>query len=168
MHLGRALQAAGELGIVHRNLTPANVLRRRVDGVCLLSDLMLAKALEGAQARDITAPGQLLGDVAYMSPERTRDSRDVDARSDLYSLGATLYALLTGRPPFASNVLPELIRQERNDLPAPPRSYQLGIHEPLEDVVLRMLAKRPADRYQTPAQLLADLDRIGKFAGLTC
>jgi serine/threonine protein kinase len=168
VHIGRALQAAGELSIVHRNLTPTNILRRRADGVCLLGDLMLAKALEGAQARQLTAPGQLIGDVAYMSPERTRDSRDIDGRADIYALGGTLYALLTGHPPFESHSLTELIRQVRSDPPAEPRKYQMAISEAFQDVVVRMLAKRPADRYQTPAQLLADLARIGKFAGLAC
>jgi serine/threonine protein kinase len=166
VHVGRALHAASELKIVHRNVTPTNILRRRADGVCLLGDLMLAKALEGAHARDITAPAQLIGDVAYMSPERTRDSRHTDERSDIYGLGATLYALLTGRPPFDSSSLTELIRQVRDDPPVAPRKYQMAINEMFQEVVLRMLAKRPADRYQAPSQLLTDLDRIGKFSGL--
>jgi serine/threonine protein kinase len=165
---GRALQAASDMKIVHRNLTPTNILRRRSDGVCLLGDLMLAKALEGAQSRNITGPGQLIGDAAYMSPERTRHSRDIDGRSDIYELGATLYALLTGHPPFESNSLTELIRQVRDDQPVAPRECQMAINEMFQDLVLHMLAKRPADRYQTAAQLLTDLERIGKFNGLTC
>src|ERR1700736_4497671 len=86
---------------IHRNLSPHNILVRRIDGLPKLGDLMLAKALEGVLARQITRPGELLGDVRYMSPERTRESAGVDGRSDIYSLGAVVYTVLTGRPPVA-------------------------------------------------------------------
>jgi serine/threonine-protein kinase len=167
VHIGRALREAYQRKIVHRNLTPANIIRRHGDKACLLGDLMLAKALEGTLARDITRPGELIGDVPYMSPERTSSQMAVDHRSDIYGLGATLYALLTGRPPFQSNSLPQLIRMVREAEPVRPKQYQLSIDDMFQDqVVMKMLAKRPEDRHQTPVELLRDLERVGKYNNL--
>ena len=87
VHVARALEAAYEHKVIHRNVTPENILQRRGDKVCKLGNLMLAKALEGTLARQVTAPGQIVGDLSYLSPERTREGVDVDCRSDIYSLG---------------------------------------------------------------------------------
>ncbi|MBC8872545.1 MAG: protein kinase [Planctomycetes bacterium] len=167
VHIGRALAEAYDQKIIHRNVTPTNILRRHKDKACLLGDLMLAKALEGTLAKQVTQPGQIVGDVPYMSPERTRGSEGVDCRSDIYGLGATVYALLTGKPPFESKSLPELIRLVREAAPVKPREHQLSINEMFQDhVVMRALEKDPRDRHQTPAELLRDLDRVGKFNSL--
>jgi serine/threonine protein kinase len=166
VQIGRALDAAYEQKIIHRNVTPTNIMRRHADRACLLADLMLAKALEGNFSQQITAPGQLIGEVPYMAPERTRDADPVDTRSDIYGLGATLYALMAGRPPFESSSLPELVRMVREDEPTPPKEFQLSINEKFQDAVARMLAKKPSDRYQTPTELLRDLERIGRFNNL--
>jgi serine/threonine protein kinase len=162
-HIAHALEAAFEHQIVHRNITPANILIRSSDKVAKLGDLMLAKALEGTQAEQITRPGQLIGDIVYMSPERTHGSGDVDCRSDMYSLGATIYALLTGRPPFEGGTLPEAVHKIRNETPVRPKKFQLGIPDYFEDAVMKLLAKAPAERFQSPRELLAQLDRITKF-----
>lgn len=167
VHIARALEAAFEQQIIHRNITPQNIMLRTSDKVSKLGDLMLAKAMEGTQAEQITQPGQLIGDLAYMSPERTRGASDADCRSDIYSLGATVYALLTGRPPFEGHSLPELISKIRQEEPVKPKQFQLSIADLFEGAVLRMLAKRSEDRYQTPTDLLTDLERIGKFQGMT-
>jgi serine/threonine protein kinase len=167
VHIGRALQAAFEHQIIHRNITPQNILVRNSDKCTKLGDLMLAKALEGSQSRQVTQPGQLVGDLSYMSPERTRTGSTIDCRSDIYSLGATVYALLTGRPPFEGESLPTLITRIRDEEPQKPKKFQLAIPDLLEGVVLKMLAKRPQDRHQTPEQLVADLDRVGKYQGIT-
>ncbi|MDA1051294.1 MAG: protein kinase [Planctomycetota bacterium] len=166
VHIGRALTAAYQRKIIHRNLTPTNILRRHVDKACLLGDLILAKAQEGTLAQQITQPGQLIGDVPYMSPERTRDKAGVDHRSDIYGLGATCYALLTGRPPFVSDSLPELVRKVRDETPRKPREFQLSVNDLFQDCVLKMIAKRPDERHQTPMALLRDLERVGKYANL--
>jgi serine/threonine protein kinase len=166
VHIGRALEAAFTEKIIHRNVTPTNILRRNSDKLCLLGDLMLAKALEGTLAKQVTRPGQLIGDGPYMSPERTRDSGLADARSDIYGLGATLYALLTGHAPFESNSLPQLVQQVREAPPVPPKRYQMSINDNFQDLVLKMLAKRPDDRFQNPTVLLHELGRIGTFNGL--
>lgn len=166
VHAGRALREAHQRKIIHRNVTPANILRRHRDKACLLGDLMLAKALQGTLARQVTQPGQLVGDVPYMSPERTRDQLGVDHRSDIYGLGATLYALLTGRPPFECKSLPELVRMVREAEPRKPREFQLSVNDLFQDAVLKMIAKRPDDRFQTPDALLRELERIGTYNNL--
>jgi serine/threonine protein kinase len=167
VHIGRALQFAQQHGIVHRNLTPQNVLVRSSDKLTKLGDLLLAKALEGELAEQITRPGQLLGDPRYMSPERTRGTEEVDGRSDIYSLGALVYALLTGRPPLEGDTTQETIAKIRQAEPVKPTKYQLAIPGLFEGTVLRMLAKRPEDRYQTADDLLTDLERVVKFTGAT-
>jgi len=166
VHIGRALADAYERKIIHRSVTPTNILRRHNDKVCLLGDLMLAKALDGTLAKQVTQPGQIIGDVPYMSPERTRGSTDVDCRSDLYGLGATLYALMTGKAPFESPSLPELIRMVREAEPEKVKQYQLSVDEMFQDLGMRMIEKRPEDRYQTPGDLLRDLERIGRYNSL--
>jgi serine/threonine protein kinase len=167
IHIARALDFAHGQQIIHRNVTPQNILVRASDKVTKLGDLMLAKALEGSLAQQITSPGELLGDVHYMSPERTRDTEQVDGRSDIYGLGATVYALLTGRPPFEGDNLPDTIGKIRRSEPVKPKKYQLSIPDLFEGTVLRMLAKRPEDRFQTAAALLTDLERVAKFQGLS-
>jgi serine/threonine-protein kinase len=167
MHIGRALVTAGQHKIIHRNLTPTNILRRRRDGVYLLGDLMLAKALEGTLAVQVTKPGELVGEVAFMSPERTRDQGLADGRSDLYGLGATCYALLTGRPPFRIDSIPDLVRMVRQDQPVRPKEYHMSVNDLFEDTVMKMIAKRPEARYQTPLDLLRVLERIGQYNNLT-
>jgi serine/threonine protein kinase len=167
IHIGRALEFANEHQIIHRNITPQNILVRASDKLTKLGDLMLAKALEGAGAEQITRPGELLGDVRYMSPERTRAAAEVDGRSDIYSLGATVYALLTGRPPFEGSTLLETITKIRQAEPAKPKKFQLSIPDVFEGAVLRMLSKRPEDRYLAPGSMLVDLERVAKFQGMT-
>jgi eukaryotic-like serine/threonine-protein kinase len=166
IHVTRALVEASSHQIIHRNVTPENIIRRHSDKATLLGDLILAKALEGTQAKEITAPGQLIGDVPYMSPERTRDSSLADTRSDIYGLGATLYALLAGKPPFESDSLVMLVSKVREETPVPPREFQMSINENFEDLVLRMLAKSATDRPQNAAELLVELERIGRFNNL--
>jgi serine/threonine protein kinase len=162
-HIGRALEFAEQHQIIHRNIKPGNILTQKSDQLTKLGDLMLAKALEGTLAEQITRPGELVGDVAYMSPERTRGTAGVvDCRSDIYSLGATVYALLTGRPPCEGGSLPETIQNIRQTEPVKPKKFQLAIPEVFEGTVLKMLAKRPDDRYQTATALLKDLERVAK------
>jgi len=166
VHIARALDYAHGNSIIHRNVTPANILFRTADKTVKLGDLMLAKALEGNADQQITRPGELVGDVAYMSPERTRGSGAVDGRSDLYGLGATVYALIAGRPPFAAPSLPELITRIRNAEPDKPKKYQMAVPDLFQGVVMKCLSKRPEERYQTAKELLTDLERVGKFAGV--
>jgi serine/threonine protein kinase len=164
--VGRALNKGYEHQVVHRNVTPTNILRRKSDEACLLGDFMLAKALEGTLAQQVTQPGQILGDIPYLAPERTRSDAVVDTRSDMYGLGATCYALLTGRPPVGGDTLTEMVANVRDQQPEPPKKYQLAVNELFQDVVMTMIAKDPADRFQKPSDLIKDLAKIGKFNNL--
>ena len=166
-HVGQALIEAESRRIIHRNVTPQNILRRNSDKVSKLGDLMLAKALEGANAQPVTSPGQMIGDLPYMAPERTRDAAEVDCRSDLYGLGATLYALLTGRPPHEGDSLPELVRKVRKETPPPIKQFQLSVPELMQDTVMLLLSKRPDDRPASARDFVRDLTRIAKFNGIS-
>jgi pSer/pThr/pTyr-binding forkhead associated (FHA) protein len=165
VHIARALEYAHNSGIIHRNLTPQNIIVRRKDKAAKLGDLMLAKAMEGALAEQLTRPGEILGDLRYMSPERTMGVADVDGRSDLYSLGALLYALLTGRPPFEGGSLVETIVKIRTGIPAKPKQFQLSIPDRFEAIVMKLLQRRPEDRIPSATQLLKELQRVAKLQG---
>jgi serine/threonine protein kinase len=128
-----------------------------------LGDLMLAKAQEGGLAQQITRPGEVLGDLRYMSPERTGDGSVVDPRSDLYSLGALLYALLAGRPPLEGRNMVETMIKIRQAVPIKPTKYQVGIPAAFEGLVLKLLAKSPDDRSPSAAALLEELEQIGTW-----
>jgi hypothetical protein len=163
VHIARALEFAEQHHILHRNITPHNILVQNSDKRAKLGDLMLAKALEGTLAQQITRPGELLGEVAYMSPERTQGTGAVDSRSDTYSLGATIYALVTGRPPFIGDSLPDTIRKIRQEEPVKPKKYCLSVPDLFEGIILQMLAKRPESRFQTAAEMVARLEQVAKF-----
>ncbi len=164
--IGRALERAFEEKIVHRNITPQNIMIRSEDGVAKLGDLMLAKALEGTQAVSITKPGQIVGNIAYLSPEQASGTGEIDCRSDIYNLGATVYHLLAGHPPVGGTTPIEMLKNIANAEPKKPREAQLAIPEMFENVIMTMLAKAPEKRYQNPSQLLLELDRVAKFHGI--
>lgn len=160
VHIARALQYAEENDILHRNITPNNILIRTADQTALLGDLMLAKALEGSLAAQITKPGQMIGDVNYMSPERTKSTTDIDGRSEIFSLGATIYALLTGRPPHEGLTLVDTLQKIRHTQPQKPSVVVPQIAPEFEAVIMKMLAKEPSQRYQTAAELCAVLEKV--------
>jgi serine/threonine protein kinase len=160
------LEYAHAQGIIHRDIAPANILVRSEDKLVKLGDLMLAKALEGTLAEQVTKPGEVVGDVNYMSPERTKGAGEpVDGRSDLFSLGATCYALLTGKPPFKGKTLVETITNIRNAEPVAPGTFQMGIPSSFEGTILKLLAKHPDNRYSSAGELVKDLERIGRLSG---
>lgn len=161
VHVARALECAHRNKVIHRNVTPENLLQRKNDKVVKLCDLMLAKALEGTQAKQVTAPGQLIGNVAYMSPERMIDTSNLDWRSDQYGLGATLFALLTGHPPFKADNLPALIDSIRTKPPAFPDYVAEQTNPGFQKVILQMLSKDPEQRFRYPSVLLETLNDIG-------
>jgi serine/threonine-protein kinase len=167
VHIAQALEAAHAKHIIHRNVSPESILIRSKDNVAKLGGMMLAKAMEGIKAKQITRPGELVGNIAYMAPERTRSDVEVDTRADIYGLGATLYALLTGKPPFEGKSLVETIAQIRQADPVPPKKFQLSIPDQFQDGVMVMLAKRPEMRYQTPGEAARALERVAKYQGMS-
>jgi hypothetical protein len=161
------VQHAHQRGIIHRDLKPGNILVRW-DGdrpVVKVIDFGVAKALHGAPADDVvrTQQGELVGTLRYMSPEQCAgDPGAVDVRSDVYGLGAVLYELLCGRPPHDLAGLPPLEAARRIvqlDPPAP-RSIVPGISRPVETIILKALARDPERRFQSAADLAADLRRF--------
>ncbi len=164
--VAQALNTGFEHKIVHRNVTPKNILRRNSDKACLLGDFMLAKALEGTLAQDVTQPGQILGELSYLAPERTRGDAELDTRSDMYGLGASCYALLTGRPPVGGTSMLDIIKNVREQKPERPKTYQLSVNDLFQDVIMALIEKDPAHRIETPAKLIKELLRIGKFNNL--
>jgi len=157
-----ALEALHEKHIIHRNVAPQSILIRAKDKLPKLGDMMLARVVNGAEVKTTARPGELTGNVSYMAPERTRGDAEVDIRADIYSLGATLYTLLTGRPPFEGKTLVETVAKIRQEDPIPPKRFQDAIPDEFQDVVKKMLAKRPELRYQTPAAAARALGRVVK------
>ena len=166
LHIARALEFAGQHQIVHRKITPRCILVRRADGAAKLGGLGLAKSLDDDGAAKVTRAGEIVGDLAYCSPEQSL-GRPVDARSDLYNLGAALYALLTGRPPCEGRSFVETLDKIQNQRPESPTKYHLAIPPLFEGVVLRLLAKRPENRFPNAQALLLDLERVAKYLGET-
>ncbi len=155
--VARALQHAHEQSIVHRDIKPSNLLIRR-DGMVKLTDLGLARSVDDSTETSITRDGTTVGTIDYMSPEQARSSKAADIRSDIYSLGCAWYHMLTGAPPFAEgSVTNKLNAHSTKPLPDP-RDQNERIPEGVVAVLRRMTAKEPQDRYQTPAELLADID----------
>lgn len=166
IHMARALDFLHQHQIVHRNLSPKNILLNTNDKLAKLGGLTRAKVLDLSVVEMPTRTEDILRDGAYMPPERVRDDSHGDTRSDIYSLGATIYALLTGRPPFDAKSPVDMIAKILQSEPVSAREFQLALPEGFEQALARMLAKKPEDRYQTPAELLGDLERIAPSVAL--
>jgi WD40 repeat protein len=147
------LQHAHELGFVHRDIKPGNLMVAK-DGTVKILDMGLARSLDRAEDKltEKLDGSTILGTVDYISPEQAINSPDVDHRADIYSLGTTLFALVTGRPPFDGNATQKLMQHQVAEAPrlADVRAVPVG----LSDVVAKMMAKRPEDRYQSAAEVI--------------
>lgn len=157
------LQRVYEAGLVHRDLKPSNLMLTRSGRIKIL-DLGLALLRGESSDREMTEAGQAIGTVDYMAPEQVTDSHSVDIRADVYSLGCTLYRLLTGRAPFAADgprPMPEAIMAHVRDPVPPIESHRPEVPEGLATIICRMLAKSPADRFATPVELA---DALRPFA----
>lgn len=165
MGLSAALTFLHDRQILHRSLRPGNILIRAADHCVKLGDALLAKSLDELDHVALTARGDIVSDIHYSAPEQLSEGVLVDHRADIYSLGATLYALMTGRPPFVGSTA-DVIRKILTTDPDPPKRLNLAIPGAFEGLVLKMLSKRPDDRISTAAAILEQLQRIGRFEGL--
>jgi tetratricopeptide (TPR) repeat protein len=152
-----ALEHAHAIGVVHRDVKPGNLLLDG-SGHLWVTDFGLAR---GREDTALTRTGDLVGTLRYMSPEQATANRDaVDARTDVYSLGATLYELTTLEPAVPGDDPREVLRRIVDRDPKPPRAWNPAIPAPLETILLKALAKAPSDRYATAGEMAADLRRF--------
>ncbi len=159
-----ALAHADVRGVVHRDIKPSNVLITP-EGRVKLIDMGLARLRNTAPADDLTQSGVTLGTFDYISPEQARDPRIADVRSDIYSLGCTLFFMLTGQPPFPEGTVLQKLLQHQGDEPPDVRKLRPDVPEEFSRVLRKMMAKDPRHRYSSSAELAADLlaraDQIG-------
>lgn len=165
IQIAEALAHAAEREVVHRDIKPSNILVTS-DRHAKLVDMGLARLhqMEAGQS-DLTASGVTLGTFDYISPEQASDPRRADVRSDLYSLGCTLFFMLTGRPPFPQGTVLQKLLAHSGETPPDPRDDRPELPEAMSKVVHRLMAKRPDQRYRQPGELIGDLlvlrDRLG-------
>jgi serine/threonine protein kinase len=162
VHVGRALEFIHNHRLRHGNITPRNILMRLSDKVVKLGDLMLSKALEGSAVQKLFLEPKLLAELPYLAPEQVEPNAFEDNLTDIYALGAAMYARLTGQPPFQGEEPEETISMIREAPLEKPRKLQSTIPHALEAVVVRLLARRQEERYQTAGELLADLEAIAE------
>ena len=175
--VAKALAVAVEHGIVHRDIKPGNIMITKT-GLVKVMDFGLAKGISSDHS--VTQPGLIIGTPSYMSPEQGA-GREVDARSDIYSLGCVLYECLCDRPPFAADNVASLIYKHAYEAPEPPSGVRADVPPQLERTCLTMLAKKPEERFGSPEDLLVALaevpcnpgqgelllaKRVGKFLAL--
>ncbi len=158
--LASAIQVAHDVGIIHRDLKPSNVLFTE-DGTPIITDFGLAKRIDSDSRQ--TETGQIMGSPSYMAPEQAQGhTREVGRAADVYALGAILYEMLTGRPPFKGETPMETVRQVIDDEVVPPSRLVPKVDRDLETICLKCLSKEPPRRYASASALAEDLDRHRK------
>ncbi|MHC4598385.1 MAG: serine/threonine-protein kinase [Planctomycetota bacterium] len=155
--IASALQYIHEFGMVHRDLKPENIMLTS-EGEAKLADLGLAKDINDISG--LTLVGTIIGTPLYMSPEQAKGAAVIDIRADIYSLGATLYHAVSGEPPFKGRTAPEVIAKQIEEIPAPIRDLNPNVSTGFEYVILKMMEKDPAVRYQDPRELVEDLQLL--------
>ena len=150
-----ALGYAHSLGVIHRDIKPENILLQ--NGHALVADFGIALAVQSAGGQRMTQTGLSLGTPQYMSPEQAMGERTIDARSDIYALGAVTYEMLTGDPPFSGNTVQSIVAKVLTEKPTAPSAVRDTVSPSVEQAVLRALAKLPADRFATAAAFVAAL-----------
>jgi tetratricopeptide (TPR) repeat protein/tRNA A-37 threonylcarbamoyl transferase component Bud32 len=150
------LAAAHAAGLIHRDIKPGNILLERSGGRARITDFGLARVID--EASGLTMDGVAAGTPAYMSPEQASGSRELDSRTDIYSLGVTFYEALTGDVPFRGS--PQMVlKHVREEEPRPPRQLNERIPRDLETICLKAMNKDPSRRYQTAGEMADDLSR---------
>jgi serine/threonine-protein kinase len=159
LQAARGLKYAHDQGIIHRDIKPSNIFVTH-DGTARILDLGLSKDLGDSAMSFKTVTGAVLGTPHYISPEQAQGEKNVDGRSDIYSLGATLYHLLTGQTPFDGATALEILSKHVNTILPNPQDLREEIPDPVVHVLERMMAKEPADRYRDCGGLITDLEEV--------
>ena len=165
LQIASALRHTSANGVVHRDIKPSNIIITP-SGRAKLVDLGLARKESTESAPDLTMAGTTLGTFDYLSPEQAKDPRNVDVRSDLYSLGCTLYHALTGEPPYPEGTVLQKLLDHQSGEPPDPSKKNRRVSDDLSLVCRKMMASDPKRRYQTPDQLTHDLMLIAGSLGL--
>jgi serine/threonine-protein kinase len=165
LQIAGALVHATERGVVHRDIKPSNIIVTP-HGRAKLVDMGLARRFERGSDDGLTQSGMTLGTFDYISPEQARDPRDVDVRSDLYSLGCTLFHMLTGRPPFPEGTVLQKLIQHQEEPPPDVCALNPMVPPDLASILGKLMAKDRDRRYQTPEQLVRDLLTVAGSLGL--
>ena len=160
----RALDYAHRHGVVHRDIKPENILLTS-DGDTLVADFGIGRAVGAGAEERLTESGVIVGTPVYMSPEQAAGEREVDGRSDVYSLGVVLYEMLAGEPPFTGPTAQAIMARRFTESPRPIRTARETVPPAVEQAVMRALARLPADRHPTAAAFAEDLDGIRKTSG---
>lgn len=166
LQASEAVAEAHASGIVHRDLKPANLfVTRRSDGsrVVKVLDFGISKSVVGGSVNDLslTRTSSLIGSPLYMSPEQMKSARDVDARTDTWALGAILFEMLAGRPPYVAETIPQLCAALLNESPPPLSQFRSDVPPALEAVILRCLAKDRTQRWASIAEFAQNLAAFG-------
>ncbi|RLT01375.1 MAG: serine/threonine protein kinase [Planctomycetota bacterium] len=165
LQIASALRHTSTNGVVHRDIKPSNIIITP-SGRAKLVDLGLARKESTESTPDLTMVGTTLGTFDYISPEQAKDPRNVDVRSDIYSLGCTLYHMLTGEPPFPDGTVLKKLLDHQSGEPPDPAKKNRRVSDDLSLVCRKMMASDPKRRYQTPDQLIHDLMLIAGSLGL--
>ena len=156
--VGGALAYAHDRGVVHRDIKPDNILLDALTGRPMVTDFGIARARDGGGDSRLTATGMAIGTPAYMSPEQAAGDRELDGRSDLYSLGILGYQMLTGEPPFVAGSMPAMLVKRLSEAPIPVQQRRADTPPDLAHCVMKLLEKNPDHRYANASALVAALD----------
>ncbi len=165
LQIAAALDHAARRNVTHRDIKPSNIIITP-DGRAKLVDMGLARLQQVAGEQDLTVSGMTLGTFDYISPEQARDARAADIRSDLYSLGCTIFFMLVGRAPFAEGTMVQKLLQHQQEPPPAVETLRTDVPRRLAAVIRRLMAKQPEERYQQPSQLEAELLAIADEEGI--